>query len=98
QMQSEEFPGEDAHSIAKHLDSIRKEITKLRPNIEAICDSMNRIVHTRERMMEKKSTEEVLGLFPFLKHPKLVGTSFYSTMVIDQKLIFLVISMYNHFN
>ncbi|XP_058885971.1 uncharacterized protein LOC117416284 isoform X3 [Acipenser ruthenus] len=29
-------------------------------------------VHTRERMMEKKSTEEVLGLFPFLKHPKLL--------------------------
>ncbi|XP_058841425.1 uncharacterized protein LOC131697435 [Acipenser ruthenus] len=71
-MQSEEFPGEDEHSIAKHLDSIRKEITKLRPNIEAICDSMNRTVHTRERMMEKKSTEEVLGLFPFLKHPKLL--------------------------
>ncbi|KAK6457462.1 hypothetical protein HHUSO_G37013, partial [Huso huso] len=71
QMQSEEFPGEDEHSIAKHLDSIRKEITKLRPNIEAICDSMNRIVHW-ERMMEKKSTEEVLGLFPFLKPPKLL--------------------------
>lgn len=64
---------EDATSIAAHLEFLMNEYNKLRPNWEAMFNSMKMSAAAREIATKNALTSAILRECPYITIPKLVS-------------------------